>query len=114
LTIVSEPGSMLKQKLSKTMRAAVDCQPGTSHSIGHGKRREAGDAWHGSARFIRVKRRNGLDDGGCGLLEDLANFWQNGFLMTIPLSGESENSRVFIGGSDGTRTRDLLRDRQAF
>lgn len=27
---------MLKQKLSKTMRAAVDCQPGPSHSVGHG------------------------------------------------------------------------------
>jgi hypothetical protein len=51
LTIVSEPGSMLKQKLSKTMRAEVDCQPGPSHSVGHGNRREAGDTCHGAARL---------------------------------------------------------------
>jgi len=31
---------MLKHKLSKTMRAAVDCQAGPSHSVGHGNRRE--------------------------------------------------------------------------
>src|SRR5260370_36764896 len=29
--------------------------------------------------------------------ELLANFWQNGFLMTSPLEGESENCLVFIG-----------------
>ena len=51
--------------------------------------------------FIRVKRRKALDDGGRGLLEDLANVWQSGFLMTIPLSGESENSSVFTGDLDG-------------
>jgi hypothetical protein len=43
-----EAGSMLKQKLSKTMRAAVDCQPGRPTLLGHSKRREAGDICHGS------------------------------------------------------------------
>jgi hypothetical protein len=42
---------MLKQKLSKTMRAAIDCQRGPSHSVGHGQRREAGDTCHGSTRL---------------------------------------------------------------
>jgi hypothetical protein len=31
----------------------------------------------------------------------LANFWQNGFLMTGRLEGESENRRVFIGDLNG-------------
>jgi hypothetical protein len=51
LTIGREPGSMLKQKLSKTMRAAVDFQPGPSHFVGRGNRREAGDTCHGSVRL---------------------------------------------------------------
>jgi hypothetical protein len=46
--------------------------------------------------FMRVARRNGLDDGTGGLRELLADFWQNGFLMTLSLEVESENSRVFI------------------
>src|SRR6266481_1688486 len=41
----------------------------------------------------------------------LANFWQNGFLMTSPLEGESENRRVYIGDLNGgpgwTSTTDL-------
>jgi hypothetical protein len=60
-----------------------------------------------------ASERPTIDYGICGLLELLANFWQNGFLMTSPLEGESENCLVFIV-SDGTRTRDLLRDKQAF
>jgi len=36
-----------------------------------------------------------------GLLELLANFWQNGFLMTSPLEGESEDCRVFTGDLNG-------------
>jgi hypothetical protein len=53
--------------------------------------------------FVRVAHRNGPDYGICGLLELelLANFWQNGFLMTSPLEGESENSLVFIGDLNG-------------
>ena len=43
---------------------------------------------------MRVAHRNAPDYGICGLLELLANFWQNGFLMTSPLEGESENRRV--------------------
>src|SRR6266478_9754189 len=35
------------------------------------------------------------------------------FFEGDPGKGKSEDSRVFTGGSDGTRTRDLLRDRQA-
>jgi hypothetical protein len=51
--------------------------------------------------FMRVARRNTLDDGTGGLLELLADLWRNGFLMTIPLEGKSENSRVFIGDLNG-------------
>jgi hypothetical protein len=51
--------------------------------------------------FVRVAHRNGPDYGICGLLELLANFWQNGFLMTSPLEGESENCLVFIGLNGG-------------
>jgi hypothetical protein len=48
--------------------------------------------------FIRVAPcRNAPENGGLALREDLANFWQNGFLMTIPPEGESENSHVFTG-----------------
>ena len=36
-----------------------------------------------------------LDGADLGLCEDSANFWQNDFLMTIPLSGHSENNRIF-------------------
>ena len=43
----------------------------------------------------RASERPGSRDDG--LLEFLANFWQNGFLMTSPLEGESENRRVYIG-----------------
>jgi hypothetical protein len=38
---------------------------------------------------------------GHGLLELLANFWQNGFLTTSPLEGESENRCVYIGDLNG-------------
>ena len=41
------------------------------------------------------------DDGGRSLPEDLANFWQNGFLRRIPGKGKSENSRVFTGDLNG-------------
>ena len=50
---------------------------------------------------MRVAHRNGPDYGVDGVLELLANFWQNGFLMTSPLEGGSENSRVFTGDLDG-------------
>jgi hypothetical protein len=46
---------------------------------------------------MRVAHRKAPDFGIYGLLELLANFWQNGFLMTSPRNGKSENSRVFIG-----------------
>ena len=36
-----------------------------------------------------------------GLLELLANLWQNSFLMICPLEGESENRRVYIGDLNG-------------
>ena len=36
---------------------------------------------------MRVAHRNGPDYGIDGVLELLANFWQNGFLMTSPLEG---------------------------
>jgi len=42
---------------------------------------------------MRVAHRNAPDYGIYGLLELLANFWQNSFLMTSPLEGESENRR---------------------
>jgi hypothetical protein len=51
--------------------------------------------------FVRVAHRNGPDYGICDLPELLANFWQNGFLMTSPLEGESENCLVFIGDLNG-------------
>jgi len=41
--------------------------------------------------FMRIARPSALDDGGCGLLGFLANSWQNGLLVTIPVEGESEN-----------------------
>src|SRR5580693_3223115 len=41
---------------------------------------------------MRVAHRNAPDYGIYGLLD----FWQNGFLMTSPLDGESENRRSFI------------------
>ena len=62
---------------------------------------------------MRVAHRNAPDYRIYGPTRLLANFWQNGFLMTSPLDGESE-SPLKCGGRDGTRTRDLLRDRQAF
>ena len=40
-------------------------------------------------------------DGRCALPELLANFWQTGFLMTIPLEGDCENSRLFIEDVNG-------------
>ena len=50
---------------------------------------------------MRVARQNGLDDGNGGLLELLADFWQNGFLMTSSQEEESENRRVFTGDLNG-------------
>jgi hypothetical protein len=52
-------------------------------------------------RFMRAahRKRPGLRDLWPTRL--LANFWQNGFLMTSPLEGESENRRVFIGDLNG-------------
>jgi hypothetical protein len=38
---------------------------------------------------------------GSMALELLANLWQNGFLMTSPQQGESENRRVYIGDLNG-------------
>ena len=60
---------------------------------------------------MRVAHRNAPDYGIYGLLERLANFWQNGFLMTSPLERESGNRRVYIGDLNGgpgwTWTTDL-------
>jgi len=57
----------------------------------------------------RASERPGLRDLWPTRL--LANFWQNGFLMTSPLEGESENRRVYIGDLNGgpgwTWTTDL-------
>jgi hypothetical protein len=50
---------------------------------------------------MRVAHRKAPDYGIYGLLELLANFWQNGFLMTILQEGESENSRIFIDLNGG-------------
>ena len=50
---------------------------------------------------MRVAHRKAPDYGIYGLLELLANFWQNRFLMTSPLEGESENRRVCIGDLNG-------------
>ncbi len=51
--------------------------------------------------FVRVAHRNAPDYGVYGPLELLANFWQNGLLMTRPLEGESENRLVFIDLNGG-------------
>jgi hypothetical protein len=40
------------------MRAAVDCQPGQSHSVGHGKRVRGGDTCRGSARLTANPESN--------------------------------------------------------
>jgi len=50
---------------------------------------------------MRVAHRNAPDYGVYGLLELLANFWQNGFLRDIPRKGKSENRRVFTGDLNG-------------
>jgi hypothetical protein len=47
---------------------------------------------------MRVAHRKAPDYGIYGLLELLANFWQNEFLMTSPRKGKSENSRVCMNG----------------
>ena len=47
----------------------------------------------------RASERHGLRDLWPTRL--LANFWQNGCLMTGPLEGESENRRAFIGDLNG-------------
>jgi hypothetical protein len=47
----------------------------------------------------RASERPGLRDLWPTRL--LANFWQNGFLMTSPLEGESENRRVFTDLNGG-------------
>jgi len=47
--------------------------------------------------FMRVAHLKAPDYGIYGLLGLLANFWQNGFLMTSPQQGESVNRRVFTG-----------------
>jgi len=45
---------------------------------------------------MRVAHRTAPDYGIYGLLDCWQNFWQNGFLMTSPLEGESENRRVYM------------------
>src|SRR5258708_381020 len=47
----------------------------------------------------RASERPGLQDLWPTRL--LASSWQNGFLMTSPLDGESENRRVYIGDLNG-------------
>jgi hypothetical protein len=51
--------------------------------------------------FMRVAHREASDYGIYGLLERLANFWQNGFLMTSSQEGKSENRRVYISDLNG-------------
>jgi hypothetical protein len=51
--------------------------------------------------FNASRASEGPDYGIYGLLELLANFWQNGFLLTSPQEGESENRRVYIGDLNG-------------
>ena len=51
--------------------------------------------------FMRVAHRKAPDYGIYGLLELLANFWQNGFFDDKFQEGESENSRVFTGDLNG-------------
>jgi len=51
--------------------------------------------------FMRVAHRKAPEYGIYGQLELLANFWQNGFLMTSPRKEKSENSRVYIGDLNG-------------
>jgi len=46
---------------------------------------------------MRVAHWNGPDYGIYGLLELLVNFWQNGFSITSPRKGKSENGPVFTG-----------------
>ncbi len=50
---------------------------------------------------MRVAHRNAPNYRIYGLLELLANFWQNGFLREISEKGKSENSRVFTGDLNG-------------
>ena len=50
---------------------------------------------------MRVAHRKAPDYGIYGLLELLANFWQNGFLSEIREKGKSENSSVFTGDLNG-------------
>ena len=44
---------------------------------------------------MRVADRIAPDYGIYGLLDCWQNFWQNGFLTTSPLEGESENRHVY-------------------
>jgi hypothetical protein len=50
---------------------------------------------------MRVAHRNAPDYGIDWPTRLLANFWQNGFLMTSPLEEESENRHVFIDDLNG-------------
>jgi hypothetical protein len=50
---------------------------------------------------MRTAHRKAPGYGTYALLELLANFWQNGFLMTSPQERESENRRVYIGDLNG-------------
>jgi hypothetical protein len=54
-------------------------------------------AQHDFGCFMPVAHRNARITGSIAH----SNFWQNGFLMTSPLEGESENCRVFIGLNGG-------------
>jgi hypothetical protein len=46
---------------------------------------------------MRVAHRKGPGLRIYAVLGLLANFWQNGFLMTSPLEGKIDNRRVFTG-----------------
>jgi hypothetical protein len=90
---------MLRMRLPAPC-AVVQCLalPSTSFDVTrHRSRQCLADFWMFHAG--RALERAGLRDLWPTRL--LANFWQNGFLMTSPLGGESENRRVYIGDLNG-------------
>jgi len=50
---------------------------------------------------MRVAHRNAPNYRIYGLLELLANFWQNGFLSEVREKEKGENSRVITGDLNG-------------
>ena len=56
---------------------------------------------HDFGCFMRVAHRNAPNYRIYGLLELLANFWQNGFLSEVREKEKGENSRVITGDLNG-------------